>query len=156
VHARSRHRVAGVQSAFGCCEPHAGDIAIMRLHRDAYRRFSEDSADAVVRASGRAILLVAFFGLVLWFQPGWADGWPGASKHVVWAGGMAGIAFVMFVLFGTSAFTVPCLYLQRAAERDYLGWRAFGAMTAVWSLLGLALACIAFLALRSEIAREWP
>jgi hypothetical protein len=69
---------------------------------------------------------------------------------------MAGLSFLLFVLVGVIAFALPCSYLQRAAARDFFGWRSYAVLLAAWSLGGLALFPLVFTALYEGIAKDWP
>jgi hypothetical protein len=102
------------------------------------------------------MLVVGFQGIGLWFQPGWANGWPGLSKHDVWAAGMTVLVWLLAVCGGAAVFVLIGGILQAAMRRDYAGWTAFALLMVAWLLICTNAVICRFSGVRATIAHEWP
>src|SRR5688500_15873334 len=104
----------------------------MRKPRARPRTLSPRSAWRIAGASAAALLLETVFVCCLGFAPGWANGWPGASKHTGFATLMALALLLTRALAGAAALAPPCAYGGRAAGRLTAGWRAFVVSLLAW------------------------
>ena len=120
--------------------------------RDLPRR----TAFRILGIAASSLLMEGFFVCGMGFQPGWANGWPGVSKHSVFAAVMAGAFFFMLVSVGAAVFAVPCSLLQRLVKRDFIGSGAFVSLLLVWAILAAILSASVFPAIRAGIMKEWP
>jgi hypothetical protein len=114
------------------------------------------TAFTILRIAASSLLMEGFFVCGMGFQPGWANGWPGVSKHSVFAAVMAGAFFFMLVSVGAAVFAVPCSLLQRLVKRDFIGWGAFVSLMLVWTMLAAILSASVFPPLKASITKEWP
>jgi hypothetical protein len=120
------------------------------------RELSMRTAVTILGISVSSLLAEGLVVCSLGFQPGWANGWPGASKHSVFAAFLSGALFLMLVSVGAAVFAVPCSLLQRLIKREYVGWGAFASLMLAWAVLATILSAGAFPALRASILKEWP
>ena len=90
------------------------------------------------------------------FQPGWANGWPGLSKHIGFASFMTMILCVMLLSAGAALFAVPCSLFQRFIKRSYVGWGMFISLMIVWAVVAVLIGIREFPSIRSDIAKDWP
>ena len=90
------------------------------------------------------------------FQSGWANGWPGISRDIVFAAFMSGVYFLMLMSAGAALFAVPCAFFQQCIKRNYIGWGAFMSLMLIWSIGAAILSAGEFPSLRSSITTELP
>jgi len=109
-------------------------------------------ASIAVAAFTAAVALACGMG----FQPGWANGWPGLSKHIVFTAFMTVILCVMLLSAGAALFAVPCSLFQRFIKRSYVGWGMFISLMIVWAIVAVLIGIRAFPSIRSAIANDWP
>jgi hypothetical protein len=123
---------------------------------ERFRELPTRAAFTILGISASMLLVEGFLVCGMGFQPGWANGWPGVSKHSVFAAFMSGAFFLMLVSVGAAVFAVPCSLLQRLMKRDFIGWGAFASLMLVCVILAAILSVSVFPALRANIVREWP
>jgi hypothetical protein len=92
----------------------------------------------------------------LGFQPGWANGWPGLSKHSVFAGFVTVTLFVALLSGATGILALVGSVIERVVGKRYVGWASFAILLSVASVVILAVCTQAFPVFRASIAREWP
>lgn len=90
------------------------------------------------------------------FQPGWANGWPGLLKHIVFATFMSMILCVMLLSAGAALVAVPCSLVQRFINRNFLGWGMLISLMIVWAMVAVLIGILAFPSIRSDNANAWP
>ncbi len=134
----------------------------MRRTADLFEELSPRTAFLVAAFSVSAIFGQALIAFCMGFQPGWANGWPGISKHSVFAAVMSAFLFMMLMSAGFAVFVIPCAYLERTVKRKFtwwrgfpLGWRAVALFTLGFSLLAAFLSLSAFPVIRASVATEW-
>jgi hypothetical protein len=123
---------------------------------ERFRGLSTRAAFTILSISASTLLVEGFLVCGMGFQPGWANGWPGVSKHSVFAAFMSGAFFLMLVSVGAAVFAVPCSLLQRHIKRDFIGWGAFASLMLVCAIFAAILSVSVFPALRANIMKEWP
>ena len=114
---------------------------------------------AAWRLLGGSMVVLALQVVVLFpttFAPGWANGWPGISKHTVFAGFMTGMVLIAQVAVVVALLAPLCALLERAFKKDYLGWASFLGLSAIGILAALCVCLLAYPTIRSSIASEWP
>jgi hypothetical protein len=110
-------------------------------------------------AAAGAMLAVgpeAFFGFGLWFNPGWANAWPGGIPiDVAWAGGLAAYLFIflMTVVFG---FVAAVLALSVRPGKPSPRFRIIAALIAPIVLAGLAVSVWVYGHLHVTAQTMWP
>jgi hypothetical protein len=94
------------------------------------------------------------FALV--FQPGWANGWPGLSKHSVFAGFVTVMLFIALMSLATGLLALTASAVDHVVGRRYVGWALFAALLGPASIGVLVLCSHAFSVFREAIAQDWP
>jgi hypothetical protein len=120
------------------------------------RRFSMKVALTIIVVSACALGAEAFLAFGLGFAPGWANGWPGISKHTVFAAVFSGGFSLALFAVGAVVFAVPCSIFDWLINRDYVGWRVFLSLMLAWAPIAAFLGFWVYPALRAGIAKEWP
>jgi hypothetical protein len=90
------------------------------------------------------------------FAPGWANGWPGISKHTVFAGFMTGMLLVAQIAVANGLLALLCAGLGRAVKKNYVGWASYLVLMLIVLLISLYACSRAYPAIRASIAEEWP
>src|SRR5687767_10604613 len=90
-----------------------------------FRRLQSETASTVRWYAALLLIAHACCACPFGFNPGWANGWPGVSKHTVFAAASAMLLFTMIVTLGVAIFIVPCSYFERVVQRDFVGWGTF-------------------------------
>ena len=89
------------------------------------------------------------------FSPGWANEWPGISKHDAFAGTLT--AMLLLAHLALAGLLAPlCVRLQGLKRYGHGGWRWFARVMAVALVVGLFDCALVFPVLRATIANEWP
>jgi hypothetical protein len=122
---------------------------------ERFRHLTREDAIAVLCTS--LALLAGDAGLTfgLGFQPGWANGWPGLSKHSVFATFISTALFVAVVSGASALAAFPCSLLQRLVPRPYVGWGALALGILAAAVLAAILSVHLFPEIRASIANEW-
>jgi hypothetical protein len=89
------------------------------------------------------------------FAPGWANGWPGISKHVAFAGVMTFHLLLAQLILATGLLAPLSAGLERMVRRAYVGWGSFLALMAVALVVAIDNCSRVYPALRDAIAEEW-
>jgi hypothetical protein len=121
-----------------------------------FKRMSPQTAWGLFGASMVVLVLQALILCPTGFAPGWANGWPGISKHTVFAGFMTGMLLLAQIAVATGLLALPCFVLDRIVKKNYVGWSSFLASMTVALLIALYVCSRAYPAIRAAIAKDWP
>jgi hypothetical protein len=119
------------------------------------RDFPFQTARKIIRAALWTIVGICLMSCSCGFAPGWANGWNGLSKHVVFASVFTAILLVTHL--AVAALSAPlCAYIQWRVQRPYTGWIFFCLAMVVALGIGIYDSSRMFPVIRDSIAKEWP
>ncbi len=128
----------------------------MHSRFERYRRLPKNFALRPLVGSAGVLGLELALACPLGFAPGWANGWPGVSKHTAFAAVFSAAAFVALIAAGIGVSAIASSLIQRFIERDFVGWGAFAALLMAWVGYAVFLSTRIYPGLRASIAAEWP
>jgi hypothetical protein len=121
--------------------------------------FKEMSLRTAWRVLGASMAVIGFQAVVLCpttFAPGWANGWPGLSKHAVFAGYLTGMLLLAQMALAIGVLALFCAGLERRVKKDYIGWSSFLILTPIIFLAALHVCSRFYPEIRDSIAKECP
>src|SRR5438105_448449 len=121
--------------------------------------FKEMSLKTALELFRGSMVVLACQALILCpcgFAPGWANGWPGLSKHTVFAGFMTGMLLLAQIAIATGLLALLCAGLERLIKTNYVGWSSLLVLMAIVLLAALYVCSRTYPAIRASIAEEWP
>jgi len=121
-----------------------------------FREMSRQTAWRMFGASSVVLLVQVMMLCPTTFSPGWANGWPGISKHTVFAGYISGMLLIAELAVATGPLALLGAGLERMVKKVYVGWSAFSISMAIVLPVAIFLASKAYPAIRASIASDWP
>lgn len=100
--------------------------------------------------------MALIFSIGMCFQPGWANGWPGISKHAVFATFVTSVFTVVSIGGSGAVLSGLCYLADRLSKTPSIGWALFSAcLLASFVCVWLAIPGV-YDAVHESIVREWP
>jgi hypothetical protein len=115
----------------------------------------QEASGKIAYVSLRALLILLLCFIGCSFEPGWANGWPGVSKHDAFSGVLV-IMLIITHLAVAGLLAPVCGRLQGRARHKWSGWIFFACLMIAALLIGLFVGTKVFPIFRASIAREWP
>lgn len=112
-----------------------------------FRTISPKIKDEIFAASLCAFLAVPVFGIGLWFQPGWANGWGRLSQSDVFSAGLTFLVCLSFVALCSAVSVQIGAAAQAAFKHEFSGLGVYVLLVSI-SIFGC---CAAFEAIRTSL-----
>jgi hypothetical protein len=98
------------------------------------------------------IAVVVFLG----FQPSWAEGWPGVSKHEVFSFFVVLMLFLASMAISASLLAPLCSIIDHMIKRPYLGSRIFFSCLFACCITFLYIFIQLYEHIYASIQMDWP
>jgi hypothetical protein len=107
--------------------------------------------------AGFTLIAEWYFGAILFFAPGWANGWPwGLSFELVVSAGMTAYISLMLMTASTGAGAIIAHFEASTGVRAEDQWQFFIRWLCITSAVVVCLSSIVFLALCAWVAPNFP
>ncbi len=147
-------------SGFYITEPFAGwNRKVLATMEPRRSNVSSKTSAKVLDWSAGALAFELLVLIALCFQPSWAAGWPGISKHTVFGAVVTGLFWMVLVTAITAvvALVLVCLDRKFGVRPNIVHAVSFFVVMVFLILLTIiAFSATVFRSLRDSIAREWP